>query len=591
MRETLEYSGDQRVESTLGNVRAGRLALDEPSATEDLVVRADQVQQFIDAHAGLASPASPLVLAMEVLPPVDDTVGEVSFDFQCQGIHLYSTIYGDLRLSGVVTGPAMLMGDVTGDVVVSGQIKSVGVLGDISGSLLIEGEVLWSTLVIAGGRVGGTLHVSGTAGDITVGDPDGGPTMAYFGPDPEEAEALQSQGIEAPDRFWAGDAVEEFGHAIVESGVTITGRCKDVSVCPSGFVGSHVTIAPSGQVDTLSVSGITAGGIRTWGKVVLVSVAGTVGGSVVILGSVERHLSISRGAVVHGGLLFRGSVGTDLSVWPDATIHSGATVAGDVVGSLSLEGSIEGPVGISGSVGGSSLIGTRARDPIEVVALSASLSKPLTVGEGVSLKSCDFRGFTDFDNLHLSGGTLFSEANGWLRVGECDPPLTAREQVSLYRNLRRAFELRRNRPGAGAFYYREMRARELVASEQARRQSGPLAASDWAARSEWLILRSYRALSSYGLRATKPAAWLLLSTLIFAALFVWSGLDLDTGPGIDEASALEAIQFSLQSHISFLAPPVADQSIAGRFCQIATRFAGPLLLAQAVLAVRERVAR
>ena len=63
------------------------------------------------------------------------------------------------------------------------------------------------------------------------------------------------------------------------------------------------------------------------------------------------------------------------------------------------------------------------------------------------------------------------------------------------------------------------------------------------------------------------------------------------GEGWSSSGRWDLLQFTVRSMVSFLSPPQANLSNIEGWIQMALRFVGPLLIAQAVIAVRDRVAR
>lgn len=108
---------------------------------------------------------------------------------------------------------------------------------------------------------------------------------------------------------------------------------------------------------------------------------------------------------------------------------------------------------------------------------------------------------------------------------------------------------------------------------------------------EWFVLAAYRAMSGYGLRSWRALAWFVAVAIVGTAAFDINGLDLDLTAVTDRASIDETFTFSVRSMVSFFSPPAAELKVAEQWIQLGLRFAGPILLAQAVLALRERVAR
>jgi uncharacterized protein YjbI with pentapeptide repeats len=160
-----------------------------------------------------------------------------------------------------------------------------------------------------------------------------------------------------------------------------------------------------------------------------------------------------------------------------------------------------------------------------------------------------------------------------------DPGLPAPRDASsvadTYRALRQAREENKDSPGAAAFYFGEM---------EMRRKS--LAGGKLRDIPERTVLASYWLLSGYGLRA-----WRSLLTLGFllalSTLILWR-----YGFRADGVSIAHAGRVAVASATS-LVRPVDDSELNGTgfAVEIVLRFAGPALLALAVLAIRARIKR
>jgi hypothetical protein len=150
---------------------------------------------------------------------------------------------------------------------------------------------------------------------------------------------------------------------------------------------------------------------------------------------------------------------------------------------------------------------------------------------------------------------------------QVDPPSVVAGQ---YRSLRKAFEDRKNEPGAADFYYGEMEMRRH-------------AASAWSV--ERLILTGYWALSGYGLRAGRSLLALVGLLSAGAGALWWWGL---TDP---HPSFSTAVLASIESASSLLRSGPSDVTAWGQVIELALRILGPALLALAALALRGRVKR
>jgi uncharacterized protein YjbI with pentapeptide repeats len=185
-------------------------------------------------------------------------------------------------------------------------------------------------------------------------------------------------------------------------------------------------------------------------------------------------------------------------------------------------------------------------------------------------------------------------ASGWLPV-ECQPADWLRQDIgtevldpthiaSLYRALRKAFEDRKDEPGAGDFYYGEMEMRR----QRPPRTPGPgrLRAQRRFTRDrgERAILTLYWLVSGYGMRGSRALMCLAVTVAAGALLFGHGGFR-----GTHPAGG--PIAFALESTISLLRAPAVKLTAGGEFVQIALRLLGPLFLGLALLALRGRIKR
>jgi hypothetical protein len=160
---------------------------------------------------------------------------------------------------------------------------------------------------------------------------------------------------------------------------------------------------------------------------------------------------------------------------------------------------------------------------------------------------------------------------GSAAVSDGETPAPSFEEVAaLYRDLRASREGRKDEPGAAGFYYGEMEMRRLAAA--------PFSA-------ERTVLELYRAISGYGMHASRSLA--ALAALVFAATALFHEALVDDPPGW-----WATLLFSLRSTVSFVREPQLEgMTLAGEFVQLGLRFTGPVLLALTVLAVRAQVRR
>ncbi|MFI5606855.1 pentapeptide repeat-containing protein [Amycolatopsis sp. NPDC051903] len=256
----------------------------------------------------------------------------------------------------------------------------------------------------------------------------------------------------------------------------------------------------------------------------------------------------------------------------------------------------------------------------------------------VDLRWCRFAGAHHLDKLRIEGDSpfprppqawwrsarqgLFEEhiwrarrtpRSGWLGSTPYDRPEDRIEQVgpdrlaALYRSLRKALEDGKNEAGAGDFYFGEQEARRRAI------RTSPV---------ERGVLLVYWLVSGYGQRASRAVAALVGLVAIVIVLLVSCGLAAP-GPGSQSTTATRPTPGGGQATVTFVEdiPPrlpaagtrwtwdrvdtsarialgavvFRDTSqkltTAGTWTVMFARFAGPILLALAALAVRARVKR
>jgi hypothetical protein len=166
---------------------------------------------------------------------------------------------------------------------------------------------------------------------------------------------------------------------------------------------------------------------------------------------------------------------------------------------------------------------------------------------------------------------------GWLPERDQSPipelasDLRPAQIAALYRSLRKALEDSRNEPGAADFYYGEMEMRRLDSDSSL---------------AERAILLGHWLLSGYSLRGLRALCWLIAVTLGIALLLHQVGFTTRPSP----TSFLGSLIYTAGTTIS-----IGDDSTQltawGKLLRIILRLAGPVLLAVAVLSVRNRVKR
>jgi hypothetical protein len=261
----------------------------------------------------------------------------------------------------------------------------------------------------------------------------------------------------------------------------------------------------------------------------------------------------------------------------------------------------------------------------------------------VDLSQCRFAGARLLDQLRLEGNCVFGHPPQRLHVGWAWPPVwrwstrqsLAEERIwrattpkfsgwadtrsdapagvrperlaGLYRQLRKAQEDAKNEPGAADFYYGEMEMRRHAHTTPA---------------AERAIVWLYWLVSGYGLRAIRSlAALVIVGTIVTVALVGWglaastppqhltgtitttrhNPAQIDatlqtTAPELPSASqrwTTQRTRTSLQITLESIAFRSTDEPLtpAGVWITIAARILGPILLALALLAVRNRVKR
>jgi uncharacterized protein YjbI with pentapeptide repeats len=178
----------------------------------------------------------------------------------------------------------------------------------------------------------------------------------------------------------------------------------------------------------------------------------------------------------------------------------------------------------------------------------------------------------------------------------------ARRVANVYRALRKAWEDRKDEPGAADFYYGEMDMRRKATTSPAER----------------MILLLYWLISGYALRASRALVSLAVAMTMFALLFVHVGFaessSADQGAAADfnvtltspRASTVTiaattdppdtgywgAVVYSARTAIGLPRTPQPKlEHPQGDIIQIALRITVPLLIALAVLSIRGRVKR
>ena len=259
-----------------------------------------------------------------------------------------------------------------------------------------------------------------------------------------------------------------------------------------------------------------------------------------------------------------------------------------------------------------------------------------TTLSGMDLRACTFTSADGLDELVITGDDILTNNHGerdetrawpaygrkWWRTGRRvlhdeltlrtshattetsgEPattptaPLTHRNVSATYRSLRKALEDSKDEPGAADFYYGEMEMRRLAAK--------PMSVERWLLTVYWLI-------SGYGLRAWRALAGLVVVIAVAGWCFTkdaWAArtttktptsVNLDTGaitstaPPPEGLSLARAWLFATQETVALFRPAgLSGVTLAsvGHIVDLAVRILGPVLLALAVLAIRNRTKR
>lgn len=261
---------------------------------------------------------------------------------------------------------------------------------------------------------------------------------------------------------------------------------------------------------------------------------------------------------------------------------------------------------------------------------------------GVDLSRCRFGGAFNLDRLRIDGPPIFGRTPSALRwdqrmtlaeehvwraqydrrpkgwnQGPADVEVLPHDRSAsrgtaayesapriqaTYRELRKSREDAKDEPGAADFYRGEMEMRRMAS--RARAEDGRVFHA-----MENLLLTLYWAISSYGVRAFRAVAALVLLIALASAGFTTVGFGHDTRTSylqsadrpvaftpepvrLGKPGVREAVYYSVERTTSLLREPAAQPlTTAGRAMEIVLRLLGPLLLGIAVFALRSRVKR
>lgn len=484
------------------------------------------------------------------------TTEPLVIDFETSRTIVFAgAIEGDLKLNAAIGG-MRLSGTTAGHVTALEEIdRGLEVSGEVSGSMRISS----CDYVAISGLVGGNLRfVERVRGDI----------------------ALSGEVLGNVDLHSAASAHDVKIYGRIGGDLRLRGAVKFLKV--EGRVGGNVLL--QGRISRgfeLSNSGEVAGYLHAQGPLGAVD-----GSSVTVLG---RTGGIKLSSKVAGTVVMSGAIGRSLyidgEIWaPDSS--AALDIRSHIKSNLELVGAVHGPVTLRARVDGRTVLMPSTR--LNVVQLRCIFGETAHFGEGVQLYQCDFRGFVGYERLQLSGSTIFKTVRGrrTLERDVAERRVGPREMATWYRQLRKGMETNGDRAGATDFYFGECEARrEALKSDR----SLP-------ARAELTILTAYKWMSGYGTRASFSLVWFALIAVISSVCFIIGGFNL---PGEGRVSfrtdgsfvGHEVLLFTVQSMASFVRPPEGDLSVSEGYLQMLLRFAGPVLIAQAVLAVRERVAR
>lgn len=379
---------------------------------------------------------------------------------------------------------------------------------------------------------------------------------------------------ELPGRLWIAEDV--YGNIRVVSGGKVNGN---LSVC-GATVHGELRVDWGGEV---AGSVTVQDGGSVWALLILRHAA--IGRNVVVVrdSCVLRNLAIKGGSRVTGDLVIAKSA----TVYGGLVFDTGAEIDGEVA--ISDGGSVRGDLILAGDV---TSIAMSSEAPLRIAKLRGRGSGPVVLGEGCSLEHCDFRQFTRFEQLALVGSDLFQREHGRTILEESpnDQPISHQELATLYRRFRLRLEKQGNRPGASDFYFREMEHRRGSLKDR----------GTFRARVDRFVLTVYRSISAYGTRAWPAACWFTAVGVLGSITFAFGGINLQPTydvsegglrSGWDWAERGQMVMFTVRSMASFIRPPEGDLSAPEDAIQLGLRFLGPVLLAQFLLAIRDRTAR
>jgi uncharacterized protein YjbI with pentapeptide repeats len=232
---------------------------------------------------------------------------------------------------------------------------------------------------------------------------------------------------------------------------------------------------------------------------------------------------------------------------------------------------------------------------------NSTIAKPVTIGEGVSLRDTSFLGTTGLDLVRVADAqwqTAKETGRRWpqrsrnarkiladeskIVTTETDPEKLRKDYVAvegLYRQFRSGLEASKAAPAAADFYYGEMEMRRLAASPKS---------------FEKILLWCYKWIGGYGVRASRPfAAWFGL--ILFSATTLRIGsvhfVDRAEPKPLPLGRFGNAIILVLHNSVNLFSAPTSGLTPWGTFFMIVERAAAIALFSLGVFALRSRVQR
>ena len=573
--------------------------------------------------------------------------GDISIEGTIEGsVKAFGTIEGDLVIAGSAAD-LCLHGAVGGSVAITGAVRGdLAVWGTVARDLaiqtlgLVRGDIeVWDTSTVSGdlvvwGTVEGYLAVCGTIGaDLVVRETGIVRGDLELWEDGLVEDDIDIWGVACKDVLISGSSSVQ-GIVSIREKALVGGR---VEISDSSLVARNIEIGGtvvSGLLvlDDVSIGGdllirdeaVISVGVRLEGRadvrrhVVLLGAvigsfvatdAATFGGNITISRSayLSGDLEVGGSSSLSGSLVLEGQFGGDLRVAGSGSVGEDLVVAGSaaIAGTFSLEGSAHvgdrllflgtsRSIALTGQVRDRTVITPRAGHIVPITSMhNARFGKEVFIGERSSIDQCDLRQCADLDLLNLVGTHVFGGRDARLSRNPTSDPNTLishREMSTIYRQLRVGFESRRNRPSARKLYVREMDSRRLAVAQEGSRDL-----------TESAILWSYLLMARYGQSARLALLWLVLLVAGSTIGYAVGGVDLTGSYDVQKESLfagwswgdrIAVVLFSIQAMFFVVLPLNAPNlTTSENAIQIVSGFLGPVLLAQAVFALRERVRR